>query len=83
MIKEAIGVGESIEEAKESAILQLGLNSTDDYDIEVLETPKKKTLGLFGGSPAKVRVTVEVAEPKTNAKKNKIFADSYRNERPP
>ena len=40
MIKEAIGVGESIEDAKESAILKLGLNATDDYDIEVLETPK-------------------------------------------
>ncbi|MBQ5810777.1 MAG: KH domain-containing protein, partial [Clostridia bacterium] len=69
MIKEAIGVGESIEDAKESAILKLGLNATDDYDIEVLETPKKKTLGLFGGSLAKVKVSIEVADPKPEAPK--------------
>lgn len=64
MIKEAIGVGETIEDAKESAILKLGVNITDDYDIEVLETPKKKTLGLFGGALAKVKISIEVPDPK-------------------
>ncbi len=64
MIKEAIGVGESIEDAKESAMLKLGVGITDDYDIEVLETPKKKTLGLFGGAMAKVKISIEVPDPK-------------------
>lgn len=33
--------------------------SRDDVKFEILELPKSKTLGLFGGSPASVRVYVE------------------------
>ena len=33
--------------------------SRDDVKFEILELPKSKTLGLFGGSPASVRVFVE------------------------
>lgn len=64
MIKEAIGTGETIEEAKENALLLLGSDITTDIDFEVLETPKKKTFGLFGGCPAKVRVFTELPDPK-------------------
>lgn len=64
MIKEAIGTGATIEEAKEQAVAILGAGVEDDIEIEVLATPKKKTLGLFGGSPAKVRVFMEVPDPK-------------------
>ncbi|MGI6268932.1 MAG: RNA-binding cell elongation regulator Jag/EloR [Candidatus Howiella sp.] len=64
MVKEAIGTGETIEEAKENALLLLGSNITTDIDFEVLETPKKKTFGLFGGCPAKVRVFTELPDPK-------------------
>lgn len=64
MIKEAIGTGETVEEAKENALLDLNAAADDDIQIEVLATPKKKTLGIFGGSLAKVRVFVEVPDPK-------------------
>ena len=59
MIKEAIGTGATIEEAFENA--KLLLNAPEDAEIqqEVVELPKKKTLGLFGGSPAKVRAYYE------------------------
>lgn len=64
MLKEAIGTGSTIEEAKEQAVAILGAGPEDNIEIEVLAMPKRKTLGLFGGSPAKVRVTMEVPDPK-------------------
>lgn len=57
-MKEAIGTGETVELAKEAACLQLGVESYE-AEFEILEMPMKKTFGLFGGSPAKVRVYVE------------------------
>ena len=62
MIKEAIGTGETVEEAKESALLLLGADISTEIDFEVLETPKKKTFGLFGGSLAKVRAFYEIPD---------------------
>ncbi len=73
MIKEAIGVGETLEEATEKAKTELNVTYEDEVQIEVLAEPKKKTLGLFGGSLAKVRVYIEVPDPapkKKNSKKN-------------
>ena len=64
LIKEAIGVADTIEEAKEKAMAELNLSIEDDYDFEIVATPKKKTLGLFGGSLAQVKVWVEVPDPK-------------------
>lgn len=64
MIKEAIGVADTVDEAKEKAMAELNLTFEDDYDFEVVATPKKKVLGLFGGSQAQVKVWVEVADPK-------------------
>lgn len=64
MIKEAIGVAATVEEAKEKAMAELNLTFEDDYDFEVIATPKKKVLGIFGGSQAQVKVWVEVADPK-------------------
>lgn len=64
MIKEAIGVADTIEEAKEKAMAELNLSIEDDYDFEIVATPKKKTFGLFGGSQAQVKVWVEVPDPK-------------------
>lgn len=73
MIKEAIKSAPTIEEAKMAALLELGLTEDDDYSIEVLKTPVKKTFGLFGGSPAEVKVSVEVPDPKpTETKKTEI-----------
>lgn len=59
LIKEAIGVGETIELATEDAKKQLGLDETADFDFEVIQRPEKKKFGLFGGAPAKVKVTLK------------------------
>ncbi len=71
MIKEAIGTGNTVDEAKAAAMLELGISDFDDFNVEVLQTPTKKVLGLFGGNPAKVKVTTEVADPKPEKKQNK------------
>lgn len=72
MIIEKIGTGKTIEEAKENALLEMGLTAdTDaDFDVEVLEMPQKKVLGIFGGSLAKVKIIREVADPKPEAEKS-------------
>lgn len=59
MIKEEIGYGATVEEAKEDAILKLGIREDDDYDFEIVSLPKKKIMGLFGGSEAEVKVSIE------------------------
>ncbi len=70
MIKEAIGTGSTVDEAKAVAMMELGISDYDDFTVEVLKTPSKKFLGLFGGSPAEVKVSVEVADPKPEKKNN-------------
>ena len=64
MIKEAIGTGNTVDEARAAAMLELGVTDFDDFSVEVLQTPVKKILGLFGGNPAKVKISIEVADPK-------------------
>ena len=56
--KEVIAYGATTEEAIENGCKELGL-SREDVLFEVIELPKSKTFGLFGGSPASVRVYVE------------------------
>ena len=56
--KEVIAYGATTEEAIENGCKELGL-SREDVQFEVIELPKSKTFGLFGGSPASVRVFVE------------------------
>ena len=48
--------GKTVEEAIESALLELGIER-EQAQIEILETPKKGTLGLFGNRDARVRVS--------------------------
>ena len=60
MIKEAIGVGATVDEARENACRELGVE-TFETEFEILKMPEKKKLGLFGGSPAKVRVYIEIS----------------------
>ena len=64
MIKEYIGQGTSLEEATNAAIEGLGADVDADVQIEVISEYKKKTLGLFGGSLAKVRAYIELPDPK-------------------
>lgn len=59
MIREAIGVGETELEAVSDAKKQLGLDETDDVDVELIQRPEKKKFGLFGGAPAKVKITLK------------------------
>lgn len=60
MIKEAIATGDTVELAREAACRELGVESYD-AEFEILEMPTKKTFGLFGGSPAKVRVFIQTS----------------------
>ncbi len=58
MRKEAVGTGDTVEAARAEACRQLGVEP-DDVEFEILEMPVRKTLGIFGGSPAKVKAYVE------------------------
>ena len=71
MIKEFIGIGESLEEATQNAIEGLAAKPNEDVQIEVLSEYKKKVLGVFGGTPAKVRAYVELPDPKPKKIKEK------------
>ena len=64
MIKEAVGFGATIDEAKENAILNLGASDYDDIQFDIISMPKKKILGLFGGAKAEVKAFIEVPDKK-------------------
>ncbi|MDO4608433.1 MAG: RNA-binding cell elongation regulator Jag/EloR [Clostridia bacterium] len=80
MIKEAIGFGSSIDEAKEDALLRLGARDDEDVQFEVITMPKAKILGIFGGSKAEVKAFVE--RPDKPAKKNKNNSKKADNAKP-
>ncbi len=63
MLKEAIGTGSTIDAAKEEALKALNAPEDADIKFETLEFPTKKVLGIFGGSPAKVKVSYEAPDP--------------------
>lgn len=69
MIKEAFGTGSTIDEAKEAAVKELNAPEDADIKYDVIEMPKAKVFGLFGGSPAKIKAYYEVEDdPFANAK---------------
>jgi len=70
LIKEAVGFGNTIDEAKENAIKNLGVSEFEDIQVEIVKMPKKKVLGLFGGAQAEVKAFIELPDKKTNTKKN-------------
>jgi spoIIIJ-associated protein len=76
MIKEAIGVASTIEEARKMALVSLNAPLDADVKVDVVAMPKKKILGLFGGSDAKVRAYYDdgVEEKKEAPKKEKKAA---------
>ena len=63
MLKWIETTGRSEEDAIAAALFQLGLDR-DDVSVEVIERAKSGFLG-FGGNPAKVRVSYEVADEET------------------
>ena len=75
MIKEFIATGATVEEA--SAAAKAGLNAPAkfalDVHTEVIELPRKKILGLFGGADAKVKAYYDdgVKEKKAPKKQKK------------
>ena len=71
MIREARGYGATISEAEEKALELLGAGIEDDVQFEVISTPKKKVLGLFGGNEAEVRAYIELPDEKPAKKQNK------------
>ena len=62
LIKEAIGTGASVVEAQNNAVQALQAPEDVEIRYEVLEQPKAKLLGLFGGSLAKVRAFYEIED---------------------
>ncbi len=79
MVKEAIGFGATVDEAKEDAILKLGAKIEEDIQFEIISLPKKKLLGLFGGARAEVKAYVE--RPDKPAKKNKPAKKAENNQK--
>ncbi len=74
MIKEAIGFGATIEEAKENAIANLNASDFDDIQFEVIAMPKKKVLGMFGGNKAEVKAFIELPDEKPKKEKKEKSA---------
>jgi len=62
LIKEAFGTGSTIDEAKEAALKELNAPEDADIKYDVIEMPKAKVFGLFGGSPAKMRAYYEIED---------------------
>lgn len=62
MLKEVTATGATTEEAIANARLLLGAPEDADVRTEILEMPKKKVLGLFGGSLAKAKASYEVPD---------------------
>lgn len=73
MIKEAFGTGSSIEEAKDAALRALEAPEDADVKYDVIEMPKSKILGIFGGSPAKMRAYYEYEEDEFAKAKNYVI----------
>lgn len=72
MIKEAIGVAATIEEARKMAIENLNAPVEADVKVEIVTFPKKKVLGLFGGADAQVKASYDDGkEEKKEKKENK------------
>lgn len=59
MIKEAIGVAATIEEARKIALENLNAPVEADVKVEIVTFPKKKVLGLFGGADAQVKASYD------------------------
>ncbi len=72
MIKEALGVANTMDEARKIAIANLNAPIDADVTVEVVEMPKKKVLGLFGGSQAKVKAFYDDGKAEEAPKKESI-----------
>ncbi len=65
-VRELIATGDTVEMAINNACIELGISTDNkDYDYEVIEHPTKKTFGLFGGNPAKIKVVLSEKDSKS------------------
>ncbi|MCR5206881.1 MAG: Jag N-terminal domain-containing protein [Eubacterium sp.] len=75
MIKEFIATAKTLDEARAAARAGLNAPETADVKIEIIEMPRKKILGLFGGADAKVKASyddgVKEKKPKNQDRKLK------------
>ena len=69
MIKEAIGVAATRDEAIQKAKAALNAPMDADVKFEIIQDAQKKILGLFGGKEAKVRAYYEAPDEVKPAKK--------------
>lgn len=92
MIKEAIGVASTIEEAQKMAIASLNAPLDADVKVEIVTFPKKKVLGLFGGADAQVKAFYddgkeekkpEAPKPKKQPQEKAPKAEKKTNEKKP
>lgn len=68
-MREVTASGQTVEEAIESALLQLNIEK-DQADIEVIDEGKKGFLGLFGSSLAIVKVSEKQSETEIKAEES-------------
>ncbi len=61
MRKETVQEAATTEEAVAQAAKELGVDESQ-LEVEVLQQPQKKTLGLFGGQAAKIKATLKNGE---------------------
>jgi len=54
--------GKTVEDAVQAALNELGVTS-DEVDVQILETPSKGIFGIFGTKPARIKVTVKEKPP--------------------
>ena len=80
MEKTIVTTGNTIDEAVESALIQLGLDR-DSVSVQVLAQAKAGFLG-FGKQPAKVQVTYEVPDPIVEPEKPKSALGSASRSKP-
>lgn len=75
MVKEAMGTGATIEDARADALKNLSAPENVEIQYDVITYPEeKKFFGLFGGKDAKIRVFYEVSDPviKEEKKQEKV-----------
>ena len=63
MIIEFTATGATVDAARQAAEAALGVGPEVDVQFEIIALPHKKTFGIFGGSPAKVRAYYDDGKP--------------------
>ncbi len=71
MKREATATAATIDEAIDAARAELGIGDEVEVEIEIIDQPEKKLLGLFGGKLAKVTVSYDDGKKEKPAKAEK------------